>query len=160
MRARLLPTRDELEFMDFQAPHGTVEDWLVGTKRAKLHPQDQEIVEKWRPWFEDAPPAEVEPEPVYAAEPERQVIEVAAGVHVEEPRRLAAVPDLQPDTKPALDLIPDVVRKGGVMTRGEIAEAVGIKPEYASDRLKKLKEMGVVTEARTADGRPGWRVVA
>jgi DNA-binding Lrp family transcriptional regulator len=46
------------------------------------------------------------------------------------------------------------------MTRGEIAEAAGIKPEYASDRLKKLKEMGVMTEARTADGRPGWRVVA
>jgi hypothetical protein len=159
-RGRMLPTRDELEFMDFGAPHGTVEDWLTMTKRAKLHPQDQEIVERWRPEFEDAPPAEAEPEPVYAAEPEHEAVGVAAGVHVEEPRRLAAVPDLQPDTKPALDLIPDVVRKGGVMTRGEIAEAVGIKPEYASDRLKKLKEMGVVTEARTADGRPGWRVVA
>jgi hypothetical protein len=160
-RGRLYPTRDEVDYQGgIEAPHGTVEDWLTMTRRAKLHPQDQEIVERWRPEFEDAPPAEVEPEPVYEAEPTREVVEVAAGVHVEEPRRLAAVPDLQPDTKPALDLIPDVVRKGGVMTRGEIAEAVGIKPEYASDRLKKLKEMGVVTEARTADGRPGWRVVA
>jgi hypothetical protein len=62
---RLLPTSDEVEFMGFAGPHGTVEDWLVQTKRAKLHPQDQEIVEKWRPEFEDAPAAVVpEPEPV------------------------------------------------------------------------------------------------
>jgi hypothetical protein len=158
-RGRLYPTRDEVDYQGgIEAPHGTVEDWLTMTRRAKLHPADQEIVERWRPEFEDAAP---EPEPVYAPEPEREVVEVAAGVHVEEPRRLHVVAtEPQPDTKPALDLIPEVVREGGVMTRGEIAEAVGIKPEYASDRLKKLKEMGIMTEARTADGRAGWRVVA
>jgi hypothetical protein len=156
MRSRLLPTSDEVEFMGFDLPHGLAEDWLVQTKRAKLHPQDQEIVEKWRPWFEDAP-APVVPGP----EPVMDVTEPAPGVHVEAPARiLHAVPAQPlPDTTPALDLIPKIVREGGVMTRGEIAEAAGIKPEYASDRLKKLKEMGVMTEARTADGRPGWRVV-
>jgi hypothetical protein len=156
-RGRLYPTRDEAEYQaGIEAPFGTVEDWLAMTKRAKMHPQDQDIIEKWRPEFAVvAPPAPVEPDPVM------DVTEPAPGVHIEAPSRiLSVVPNPQPDTTPALDLIPMIVREGGVMTRGEIAEAAGIKPEYASDRLKKLKEMGVMTEARTADGRPGWRVVA
>jgi hypothetical protein len=157
-RSRLLASADEVEFLGLQAPHGTVEEWLARTVTAKLHPADQEIVDKWRREFVDtvAPAPEPIPEPVVTSE------EPAPGVHVEAPPRiLRAVPAQPlPDTTPALDLIPRIVREGGVMTRGEIAEAAGIKPEYASDRLKKLKEMGVVTEARTTDGRPGWRVVA
>jgi hypothetical protein len=158
-RVRMYPTRDELEYQaGIAAPFGTVDDWLSRTVEAKLHPEDAEIWERWRPEFEEAPAAVPEPAP----EPVRETVEVASGVHVEAPARiLHAVPTQPlPDTTPALDLIPKIVREGGVMTRGEIAEAAGIKPEYASDRLKKLKEMGVMTEARTADGRPGWRVVA
>jgi hypothetical protein len=158
VRWRYLPNAVERDHEGLSGEFGVAEEWMARRETAKLHPQDEAIYHKWMDRLGGVPAVEVEPEP--EPEPTRQVVEVAAGVHVEEPRRLAAVPDLQPDTKPALDLIPDVVRKGGVMTRGEIAEAVGIKPEYASDRLKKLKEMGVVTEARTADGRPGWRVVA
>jgi hypothetical protein len=159
MRSRLLATSDELEFMGFDAPYGTAEDWLADTRRAKLHPQDVEIVAKWAEWFTDSAPAEPEPTP----EPARETVEVAAGVHVEAPARiLHAVPaQSAPDTKPALTLIPEIARQAGVvMTRGEIADAAGISPEYASDRLKKLKEMGVMTEAKTADGRPGWRATA
>jgi hypothetical protein len=158
-RGRLYPTRDEVDYQGgIEAPHGTVEDWLTMTRRAKLHPQDQEIVERWRPEFEDAPPAEVEPEPVYAAEPERQVVEVAAGVHVEEPRRLAAVPDLQPDTKRARQIIPDLLRQSGPMTRKDIAARTGLHEVYVSQVLKELRDATPPVVAQTTiDGKAGWR---
>lgn len=155
MRSRLLPTSDELEFMGFATPNGTAEDWLTGTRRAKLHPQDQEIVEKWRSWFEDAPqPVDSTPErPVQAEEP-------APGVHVEQPVRLHVVPQqAQGDTKAARQLIPDVLRNAGrVMTRGEIAAEVGCTPEYANAVLKELRDgmPPVVAQAKTEKGQPGW----
>jgi hypothetical protein len=163
IRWRYLPSAVERDHEGLSGEFGIAEEWMERRAPAKLHSQDEDIFSKWmeRLGAKANPVANAgKPEP--ALEPVRETVEVAAGVHVEAPARiLHAVPTQPlPDTTPALDLIPKIVREGGVMTRGEIAEAAGIKPEYASDRLKKLKEMGVMTEARTADGRPGWRVVA
>jgi hypothetical protein len=154
MRARMLPTRDELEFMDFAAPHGTVEDWLAETRVAKLHPDDEAIVARWLPEFMDA-----EPEAAPAAEPIREVVEVAAGVHVEEPRRLALVPP-QSGGRTARELIPDVLRTAGhALTRGEIADRIGQNPTYVSGLLKEM-EGKAVKRATTPKGEPGWTVAA
>jgi hypothetical protein len=157
-RSRLLASVDEVEFLGLQAPHGTVEEWLARTVSAKLHPADQEIVDKWRPEFVDTAAAVPEPipEPVVTSE------EPAPGVHVEAaPRILHAVPTQPlPDTKAAIDVIVEVLRQSGPMTRGEVAKAVRIADTYASERLKTLERLGKVTRTATLDGRAGWKATA
>jgi hypothetical protein len=47
-RGRRLPSGPECEDEHVAAPHGTAEEWMGRAARARLHPQDAQIVAEWR----------------------------------------------------------------------------------------------------------------
>jgi hypothetical protein len=153
-RARMLPSREEVEFLGFEAPHGTVEEWLARTRRATLHPADcgdrGEVGEGVRRPARDRSPSPSLSVPRASPRP------------ASPSRSHAAAPSSPPSRGPATarELIPDVLRTAGrALTRSEIADMIGQSPTYVSGLLAEM-EGQAVKRATTPDGKQGWTVAA
>lgn len=156
-RIRMIPTFEEVAYLGFEHPHGTVEDILtpdlVRPGVDQLHPQDRDIFERWRPEWEDKPAAPGDDTDSDETSL-REVVEVVPGVSVEPARRLALVQSVT--RKPTADeLGADLLRShDGPITRAEFANSLGISPGHASEVLARLVDAGV---ADKVDRVPGTR---
>jgi hypothetical protein len=95
VRWRYLPSAVERDHEGLDGTYGVAEEWMARRETPKLHPQDEAIYHRWMERLgQTVAPVEqpVAPQRPATPEPVRQVVEVADGVHVEEPRRLHVVP--------------------------------------------------------------------